>query len=223
VTSPEEQQKKVKDTGATEGGIPGLKAPSLEQLPDEMLSGEQLREKHKLDEARTQREGEAPGLYGDFTQVRDDPTQVKREQIFDQEQDEQDQSKAVQWFANKTTEGFKYWAQFSQYKIKMDDGRIEHYERRPITKYQADELLDLSSEIQALRDINTEKKLTVTQVRQKQRTLDALKAKYYMFNLRTKKPMSLDEVNHVADSTIIDSILEACFAITLAKWTEGKK
>ena len=44
-----------------------------------------------------------------------------------------------------------------------------------------------------------------------------------MFNLRTKKPMTLDEVNHVADSTIIDSILEACFAITLAKWTEGKK
>jgi len=188
-----------------------------------MLTEEQLREKHKLDEARIQREGEAPGLYGDFTQIRDDPTQVRREQVFDQEDEQGEQSKAVQWFANKTTEGFKFWAQFTQYKIKMDDGRIEHYERRPITKYQADELLDLSSEIQALRDINTERKLTVTQVRQKQRTLDILKAKYYMFNLRTKKPMTLDEVNHVADSTIIDSILEACFAITLAKWTEGKK
>lgn len=219
MTTPEdEQQKKVKDVGLTEGGIPGLKSPKLEDLPDELLDPEQLREKHKLEEARVQREGEAPGLYGDFTQVREE--QIG--QVFDQE-DERESSKAVQWFANKTTEGFRYWAQFTQYKIKMDDGRIEHYERRPITKYQADELLDLSSEIQGMRDVNTDKPITVTQARQKQKQLDALKAKYYMINLRTKKPMSMEEVKHVADSTVIDSILEACFAITLAKWTEGKK
>jgi hypothetical protein len=44
-----------------------------------------------------------------------------------------------------------------------------------------------------------------------------------MKNVKTGKMMTPDELKHVADSTIIDSILEACFAITVAKWAEGKK
>jgi hypothetical protein len=105
----------------------------------------------------------------------------------------------------------------------MDDGRKERYKRVPITKYESDELLDLSAEVQGMRSLDTDQTLTVLQVRQKQKLLDQLKAKYYLRNVKTGKPMSIQELHHVADSTIIDSILEACFAITIAKWAEGKK
>ena len=116
-----------------------------------------------------------------------------------------------------------YWAGFTQYKIKFDDGSKTTYERQPLTKYQSDELLDLSAEIQGMRDLENDKVLSVTEVRKRQKSLDKLKAAYYMKNMKTGKMMTPDELKHVADSTIIDSILEACFAITVAKWAEGKK
>jgi hypothetical protein len=105
----------------------------------------------------------------------------------------------------------------------MDDGTTRHFRRVPITKYESDELLDISAEIQGMKTIDTDQTLTVGQVRQKQKLLDQLKAKYYLRDVKTGKPMTMEEVKHVADSTIIDSILEACFAITIAKWAEGKK
>jgi hypothetical protein len=172
-------------------GIPGVKPARLEDLPEE--EREIYQKQLELDEKQATQEI----AYRDFTQ--------DKAQVFDQTEPEN----ALDWFQKKTTEGFKYWAQFTQYKIKMDDGRVEHYQRQPITKYQSDELLDVSSEIQGMKELDTEKALTVTQVRQKQKLLDQLKAKYYLFNLKTKKPMSMEEVKHVADSTIIDSILEA--------------
>ena len=138
-------------------------------------------------------------------------------QVFDED------SNALDWFQKKTVEGFRYWAGFTQYKIKFDDGSKTTYERQPLTKYQSDELLDLSAEIQGMHDLENDKVLSVTAVRKRQKALDKLKAAYYMKNMKTGKMMTPDELKHVADSTIIDSILEACFAITVAKWAEGKK
>ncbi len=74
-----------------------------------------------------------------------------------------------------------------------------------------------------MRDLENDKVLSVTEVRKRQKSLDKLKAAYYMKNVKTGKMMTPNELKHVADSTIIDSILEACFAITVAKWAEGKK
>jgi len=194
--------------GATTGGIPGVKAPRPEDLPPE----EQF-----------QVSNSSPELYGEFT---DDDRQVARQTmervtstsaVFDEDDN------ALDWFQKKTVEGFRYWAQFLQYKIKFDDGSKATYERQPLTKYQSDELLDLSAEIQGMREIDSDKVLSVTEVRKRQKALDKLKAAYYMKNVKTGKMMTPDELSHVADSTIIDSILEACFAITVAKWAEGKK
>jgi hypothetical protein len=198
--------------GATSGGIPGVSPPTAAQLPPE----ERFQASNNSD------------LYGEFT---DEDRQIARQrmetvtgtgtggtaQVFDEE------TNALDWFQKKTVEGFRYWAQFLQYKIRFDDGSKQTYERQPLTKYQSDELLDLSAEIQGMQDMNTGKTLSVTQVRKKQKALDKLKAAYYMKNIKTGKMMTPDELYHVADSTIIDSILEACFAITVAKWAEGKK
>jgi hypothetical protein len=194
--------------GATSGGIPGVSPPNPEDLPPE----EQFQVSSN------------PELYGEFT---DEDRQVARQQmeavtstggqVFDED------SNALDWFQKKTVEGFRYWAGFTQYKIKFDDGSKTTYERQPLTKYQSDELLDLSAEIQGMRDLENDKVLSVTEVRKRQKTLDKLKAAYYMKNVKTGKMMTPEELKHVADSTIIDSILEACFAITVAKWAEGKK
>lgn len=178
-------------------GIPGVKPATIDQLPEE--------EKFQL-------EDEQAAIH-DLTNI--DYTEEKAK-VFDE------QENALDWFQKKTTEGFKYWAGFTEYVIKMDDGRKERYKRVPITKYESDELLDLSAEIQGMRTVD-DQVLTVLQVRQKQKLLDQLKAKYYLRNVKTGKPMTIEELHHVADSTIIDSILEACFAITIAKWAEGKK
>jgi hypothetical protein len=189
-------------------GIPGVKPARPEDLPPE----EQFQVSSN------------PELYGEFS---DEDRQVARAQmeavtstggqVFDED------SNALDWFQKKTVEGFRYWAGFTQYKIKFDDGSKTTYERQPLTKYQSDELLDLSAEIQGMRDLENDKVLSVTEVRKRQKSLDKLKAAYYMKNVKTGKMMTPDELKHVADSTIIDSILEACFAITVAKWAEGKK
>ncbi len=193
--------------GATSGGIPGVSPPNPEDLPPE----EQFQVSSN------------PELYGEFS---DEDRQVARQQmesvtgtgaVFDED------SNALDWFQKKTVEGFRYWAGFTQYKIKFDDGSKTTYERQPLTKYQSDELLDLSAEIQGMRDLENDKVLSVTEVRKRQKSLDKLKAAYYMKNVKTGKMMTPEELKHVADSTIIDSILEACFAITVAKWAEGKK
>jgi hypothetical protein len=190
----------------TPKGIPGVKPARPEDLPPE----EQFQVSSN------------PELYGEFS---DEDRQVARErmetvtstgQVFDEDN-------ALDWFQKKTVEGFRYWAGFTQYKIKFDDGSKQIYERQPLTKYQSDELLDLSAEIQGMRAMDSDKVLSVTEVRKKQKALDKLKAVYYMKNVKTGKMMTPDELKHVADSTIIDSILEACFAITVAKWAEGKK
>jgi hypothetical protein len=190
----------------TPKGIPGVKPARPEDLPPE----EQFQVSSN------------PELYGEFS---DEDRQVARErmetvtstgQVFDEDN-------ALDWFQKKTVEGFRYWAGFTQYKIKFDDGSKQIYERQPLTKYQSDELLDLSAEIQGMRDLENDKVLSVTEVRKRQKSLDKLKAVYYMKNVKTGKMMTPDELKHVADSTIIDSILEACFAITVAKWAEGKK
>jgi len=194
-------------------GIPGLKPPNPDQLPPE--------EAHQIPNLSSN-----PDLYGTFT---DEDRRLQHQEQQQQEQGSSstrmfdEEENAVEWFQKKTVEGFKYWAQFTQYRIKMDDGRIITYERVPITKYQSDELLDLSSEIQAGRDIDTDRVLSATKIRQKQKQLDIMRAKYYMRNVKTGQPMAPEELKHAADSTIIDSILEACTAITLAKWAEGKK
>jgi hypothetical protein len=176
--------------GATSGGIPGVKPPNPEDLPPE----EQFQVSN-------------PELYGEFS---DEDRQVARQQmeavtgtqVFDED------SNALDWFQKKTVEGFRYWAGFTQYKIKFIDGSKQIYERQPLTKYQSDELLDLSAEIQGMRDLENDKVLSVTQVRKRQKALDKLKAAYYMKNVKTGKMMTPDELYHVADSTIIDSILE---------------
>jgi hypothetical protein len=197
--------------GATTGGIPGVKPPRPEDLPPEEQF--QVTSNSNAD------------LYGEFT---DEDRQVARQRmeevtssptstVFDQDDN------ALDWFQKKTVEGFRYWAGFTQYKIKFDDGSKVIYERQPLTKYQSDELLDLSAEIQGMREIDSDKILSVTEVRKRQKTLDKLKAAYYMKNVKTGKMMTSEELSHVADSTIIDSILEACLAITVAKWAEGKK
>lgn len=183
-------------SGLPDGALP----PTIDQLPEE--------ERWQLEET------EQDPVIHDLSNI--DYTEEKT-QVFDE------QDNALDWFQKKTTEGFKYWAQFTEYVIKMDDGRKERYRRVPITKYESDELLDLSAEVQGMRTIDTDQVLTVLQVRQKQKLLDQLKAKYYLRNVKTGKPMTVQELHHVADSTIIDSILEACFAITIAKWAEGKK
>lgn len=191
-----------KKSGLPDGAMP----PTIDQLPEE--------EKFQL--------AEQDPLIHEMTNV-----DYTTERVFDE------QENALDWFQKKTTEGFKYWAGFTEYVIKMDDGRKERYKRVPITKYESNELLDISAEIQGMKTIDYEedkngtviagKRLSVIEVRRKGDLLDQLKAKYYLRNVKTGKPMSIEELMHVADSTIIDSILEACFAITIAKWAEGKK
>ena len=202
--------------GATSGGIPGVKPPRPEDLPPE--------ERFQLESS--------PELYGEFS---DEDRQVARERMKTVTSNTQifDEDNALDWFQRKTVEGFRYWAGFTQYKIKFNDGSKQIYERLPATKHQSNEMLDLSAEIQGMQTIDFErdesgkivsgKQLSVVEVRRRQTALDILKAKYYMKNIKTGQMMTEEELDNVADSTIIDSILEACFAITVAKWAEGKK
>jgi hypothetical protein len=195
-------------------GIPGVKPARPEDLPPE--------ERFQISN---------PELYGEFT---DEDRQVARQQMEAVTGTAQifDEDNALDWFQKKTVEGFRYWAGFTQYTVRFDDGSKQIYERQPLTKWQSNELLDLSAEIQGMATIDFEekdgkiisgKRLSVIEVRRRQDLHDILKAKYYFKNVKTGKMMTKEELYHVADSTIIDSQLEACYAITVAKWAEGKK
>ena len=204
---------KEKKSGLPDGAMP----PTIDQLPEEEKF--QLAEQDPVIHELTNH---------DYSEERENILHgATAENIFNEEEN------ALDWFQKKTTEGFKYWAGFTEYIIKMDDGSKRRYKRVPITKYESDELLDVSAEIQSMKTIDYQtdnegkviagKVLNPIEVRQRGKLLDQLKAKYYLRDVKTGKPMSIEEVKHVADSTIIDSILEACFAITIAKWAEGKK
>jgi len=223
-----EQEPKKKDESRDHA--PGLPPPARpEDLPEED------RKQYFPDYDPERRD---PGFTGDFTGMREARLENMQQEeqegrTFDESAAGEPEDRSVAWFQHKSTESMKYWAQFTQFKIKMDDGSFRVYDRVPITKYQANEIFDLHAEIQSLRSIDYEedakgrviagKKLSPTEARRKQNLLDQLKAKYYLRNAKTGEPMSATELLHVADSTIIDGILEACTGITLAKWAEGKK
>lgn len=116
-----------------------------------------------------------------------------------------------------------YYAQFEKYDLEMDDGHTEKYYRTSPTAYEWDELEDLRAEVEGGEAMDDGHKLTKRETRLKTKLLEQLKAKYYLINVKTNKPMREEERAHVKNSGKIGAILDACVVVSLHKAVQGKK
>lgn len=150
-------------------------------------------------------------------------------------------STGTEFFQKMATDTLAYWAQFTHYSIEMEDGSVLKVYRKKAPKWALEELRDLNAEVgsgeskdplldaegQPVRDSRTgriiRRKLSIWEAREKEIIFEDMKIKTYLRHVGTNKPVTRDELLHAADSTVPDSIVEACLAISLAKWTEVKK
>jgi hypothetical protein len=195
--------------GATSGGIPGVKPPNPEDLPPE--------EQFQL--------SNNPELYGEFT---DEDRQVARERMetVTTTTKQKENPTAMNFMAAISEQAGKdlaYYAESEEYDIEMDDGSIKKYYRVAPTQHEWDKLEDLRAEVEGGEALDDGHKLTKRQHRLKTRLLEQLKAKYYLINAETNKPMTAEEHAHVKNSGRIGSILDACVVVSLHKAVVGKK
>ncbi len=141
-------------------------------------------------------------------------------------EDDEERRTGQQFFQDKIFDAMRYWSQFTNYSIDLDDGTKLKFYRVPATKSQLNQLDELSA-ITASRYVYTpkgkKKFLDPMELLQKQRELERLKVNTYLRLYDTNKPPTMEQIGHVADSTDIDGILEACHAISESKWHQGKK
>lgn len=207
----EEPDKNKPPTGATTGGIPGLKPPNPEDLPREYLTPEEQQERDKKE-----------GLYGDFSQARQE--QLK-EQPPKQETSAVDAG-AKDWLLSISAAAGRdmaYYAGKTSFDIEFDDGKTIKFDRVSPIDYQWDELEDLRAELEGGEAMDDGHKLSRRELRLKTKLLEQLKAKYYLINAKTREFMTPDVKAHVRDSNKLGCILDACVICSLHKAVVGKK
>jgi hypothetical protein len=221
-----ETEKEIK--GAKEGGIPGLNPPKLIDLPDEILTPDQIVEKRRLQSEA----GEGP--YGDFTQAREEQVKGKLDK---------QSTQALSHLAEISAQAGRdlaYYAGMTSFDFEMDDGRIEKYYRVAPTDYEWDELEDLRAEVEGGESVSESEmiqcphcknmlespngiKLSRRMMRIKTRLLEQKKAEYYLRHAKTHKRMMPEEKAHIANSTRLGAILDALVVTSLHKAVVGKK
>jgi len=120
-------------------------------------------------------------------------------------------------------EDLAYYAQFEKFEFEMDDGTVNKYYRVSPTQYEWDELEDLRAEVEGNEALDDGHKLTQRERRLKTKLLEQLKAKYYLRDVKTHKPMSEEIHAHIKNSSRIGAILDACVVVGLHKAVQGKK
>lgn len=177
-----------------------VKPPQLEDLPPE--------EKWQLDEKlRKQMENEN-AAYGKIGGDEEEETDDKL-------------TTGQKFFADKATNAMVYWSQFTHYSLELEDGTKLRIYRVPASKRAKRAIELLAMEI-ALGKNDDGKKYTVKQFDEKNQEMETLRVNTYLRDEKTDKPPTMEQIMSVADSTEIDGILEACSAVTLSKWTQGK-
>ena len=199
--------------GATSGGIPGVSPPNPEDLPPE--------ERFQV----SSEDNPDSGLYGEFT---DEDRQVARQQMeaVTGTKTAKENSQFTNFMVEISEQAGKdlaYYAGLEDYEIEMDDGSVKKYYRVAPTQHQWDELEDLRIEVEGGEAMSDGHKLSRREHRLKSKLLESLKAKYYLINAETGKPMTGDEHAHVKNSSKIGSILDACVVVSLHKAVVGKK
>ena len=202
--------------GATTGGIPGVKPPRPEDLPPE--------EQFQV----ASNPNPNPDLYGEFT---DEDRQIARQKMEalteTKNTNNKQQDPAFTNFMIEISEqagkDLAYYAGLEDYEIEFDDGSIKKYYRVAPTQRQWDELEDLRIEIEGGEAMSDGHRLSRREHRLKTKMLEPLKAKYYLVNAETGKPMTAEEHTHVKNSSKIGSILDACVVVSLHKAVVGKK
>jgi hypothetical protein len=188
-------------------GIPGVKPAKIEDLPPEERF-----------------QGSNPELYGEFT---DEDRQVARQQMEALTTKKPKENPPFTNFMIEISEqagkDLAYYAGLEDYEIEMDDGSIKKYYRVAPTQREWDELEDLRIEVEGGEAMTDGHKLSRREHRLKTKQLEPLKAKYYLINAETGKPMTADEHAHVKNSSKIGSILDACVVVSLHKAVVGKK
>jgi hypothetical protein len=126
-----------------------------------------------------------------------------------------------------------YYAGQEKFEFEMDDGTIKKYNRVSPVQYEWDEIEDLRAEVEggeSLTEMETDaegkqvpRKLTKREIRLKTRLLEPLKAKYYLREVKTNKPMSAEEHAHIKNSSRVGSILSSCVVVSLHQAVQGKK
>ena len=203
-----ERENKEEKKQQQQKGLPGLKSPDPDSLPREYLTAEQHKERDLKE-----------GLYGDFTQARDEMVKEAAEK-----KDIKDEG-AMNWLKSisaKAGRDMAYYAGLTSYDIKFDDGKVIKFDRISPIDYQWDELEDLRAEIEGNHAMDDNHELTRREQRIKTRLLEQLKAKYYLINAKTREPMSADIKAHVRDSNELGCILDACVLTSLHKAVVGK-
>ncbi len=116
-----------------------------------------------------------------------------------------------------------YYAGQERFDFEMDDGTIKKFYRVSPTQYEWDELEDLRAEVEGGEAMDDGHKLTQREKRLKTKLLEQLKAKYYLRDAKTHKPMSAEVHAHIKNSSRIGAILDACVVVGLHKAVQGKK
>ena len=207
----EEPDKKNKPpTGATTGGIPGLKPPNPDDLPREYLTPEEQQERDKKE-----------GLYGDFTEAREEIVK----QTVEKKTDAVDQG-ALDWLKSISAQAGRdmaYYAGMTSYEFEFDDGNVIRFDRVSPIDYQWDELEDLRAEIEGGEALDDAHRLSRREKRLKEKLYGQLCVKYYLVNAKTREPMTADIKAHVKDSNRLGAITDACVLCSLHKAVVGKK
>jgi hypothetical protein len=122
---------------------------------------------------------------------------------------------------------YVYYAQFDTFNIEMKDGNVIKYKRMSIPEDQYDQIRDLQAEAESgisfdLEKNGTHKKLNAIEQREKEKLATELKARYYLFNMKTKQPMTDKERRNVKNHSVIGAILNSCLARSIVNAPEGK-
>ena len=170
----------------------------LEDLPPE--------EQWQLDERMRKQIEDEKAAYGNIGQI---------------EEEEEGLTTGQKFFAEKATNAMVYWSQKTHYSLDLEDGSKLNIYRVPASKRSKREIERLALEIAEGRDEHG-KKYTARMFDEMNQRMEELRVNTYLRDEKTNKPPTMDQIMSVADATEIDGILEACTAITLSKWTQGK-
>lgn len=182
-------------------GIPGVKAASIEDLPDD--------EKWQLDEGlRKQFEAEKEA-YG---KIGSDAIEESKNQIFDVNNPDE-------YFVNIGSKAYRFWAGFDTYYIEMSNGTVVKYTGLFPSVSEYEDIEDMRIEIIAgvTMDYQTDEKGKVTSGKEynliEKRNLEKLwldkLADCYLLNTKTKKPMTHDERRNCKYQHILYGILKS--------------
>ena len=131
----------------------------------------------------------------------------------------------TEFFQNKATDAMRFWSQFINYSLDLDDGTKLKIYRKPATKKELDELRDLSAELAAGGTYKKGKfkAWNPLEARLKEKELEKKKVDVYLRKQDTNQPPTTEELSHVLDSGDLEGIIEAAFAVSMSKWHQGKK